>query len=198
MAFSWVRLTERLRKFQPDNGSTGELESRAAVAMVLRFVEKQPELLLMRRAERVGDRWSGQISLPGGREEPGDESLLATAIRETREEVGLDLEAHGSLLGQLDRIQARARGELLSMAIAPFVFAQTQETKILVGEEAVEAFWFPLARAAAGEFDSTILKHYDGVAHELDCWHFEGRIIWGLTFEMLRRLLTVAYGDARG
>jgi len=197
MAFTRDRLAERLSEHRPDDGSAEEYESRAAVAMVLRFVEEQPELLLMRRAERDGDRWSGQISFPGGREEPGDESLLATAIRETREELGIDLAEHGALLGQLDLIQARARGELLSLAIVPFVFAQTTEAAILVGEEAEEAFWFPLARADRGEFDDTLRRYYDGVAHELDCWRFEGRTIWGLTFEMTRRLLAVARGEAR-
>lgn len=199
MSSTRARLTERLRELAPDKGSPPrEFESRAAVAMLLRFSIEEPEVLLMRRAERAGDRWSGQISLPGGREEPADGKLLTTAIRETHEEVGIDLGTSGALLGRLGLVQARARGELLPMAIAPFVFEEIAKAPIQVGEEAVEAFWFPLERAAAGEFDSTFEKTYDGQAHELGCWRFEDRLIWGLTFEMLRSLLALAYGDARG
>ena len=48
--------------------------------MLLRFREDGPEVLLLTRAEREGDRWSGQIGLPGGREEEGDEDFPAEAL----------------------------------------------------------------------------------------------------------------------
>jgi 8-oxo-dGTP pyrophosphatase MutT (NUDIX family) len=50
-----------------------------------------PEILFIKRAGRVGDRWSGHVALPGGRRDPPDADDRAAAIRETREEVGLDL-----------------------------------------------------------------------------------------------------------
>ena len=60
---------------------------RAAVALVLRENAGDPEILLIRRAERKGDPWSGHMAFPGGREDARDESLLETALRETREEL---------------------------------------------------------------------------------------------------------------
>ena len=50
-----------------------------------------PEILFIKRAGRAGDRWSGHVALPGGRRDPPDLDDRAAAIRETREEVGLDL-----------------------------------------------------------------------------------------------------------
>src|SRR5207244_771887 len=58
----------------------------AAVALVLLEGPHGLEILLIRRAERTDDPWSGQIALPGGRYGPGDLDLEATAVRETREE----------------------------------------------------------------------------------------------------------------
>ena len=63
----------------------------AAVAIIL---TPQPDsILLIRRADRSGDPWSGHMALPGGRREPSDSDLAATAIREVAEEVGIQLSA---------------------------------------------------------------------------------------------------------
>ena len=50
-----------------------------------------PEILFIKRAARKGDKWTGHIALPGGGREPADTDDQAAAVRETREEVGLDL-----------------------------------------------------------------------------------------------------------
>ena len=63
----------------------GRTPSRAAVAIVLREMADGPQVLLIRRAQREGDPWSGHMAFPGGRVDPDDESLLATALRETHE-----------------------------------------------------------------------------------------------------------------
>lgn len=59
--------------------------------------ESDPEVLFIKRAGRKGDRWSGHVALPGGKRDPPDADDLVTAIRETKEEVGLDLTSEDCL-----------------------------------------------------------------------------------------------------
>ncbi len=164
--------------------------SRASVAAVLRF-SPEAEVLLMERAARPGDRWSGHISFPGGRESPEDPDLRATAIRETCEEVGLDLEAHGDYLGRLDGIRAIARGRPLSMVIVPHVFVCEDCPNLRLGDEAETAFWLPLDAAASGRLDDVYDYRLGPASWKLPCWRYRGHVIWGLTHQMLTQLLAV-------
>src|SRR5262249_62229968 len=86
----------------------GVVTARAAVAVILREGDPTFEILFIRRAEKDGDPWSGQMGFPGGRAEP-DEELGKTAVRETLEETGIQLAAHGEPLGALDEVRAMAR-----------------------------------------------------------------------------------------
>jgi 8-oxo-dGTP pyrophosphatase MutT (NUDIX family) len=185
-------ITARLAAHRPRDPAFAAL-SRAGVAAVLRF-SPAPEVLLMERAARPGDRWSGHISFPGGRESPGDRDLLATAIRETREEVGLDLEQHGRVLGRLDGVRAVARGMPLSMVIVPHVFVceACPGIRLELGDEAAGVFWLPLAEAASGRLDDTYRYKLGPASWNLPCWRYHGHTIWGLTYQMLSQLLAIA------
>ena len=77
------------------DAALAEQNHAAAVALVLRQAPAL-ELLLIKRSSSEDDPWSGQMALPGGRRDPADAGLQHTAIRETHEEVGLDLRAHRS------------------------------------------------------------------------------------------------------
>ncbi len=170
---------------------------RAAVAIVLHATPRPSQILLMRRAPDPKDRWSGQVSLPGGHVDPGDVSLLATAQRETREEVGVDLQRSARALGRLPDVQAKARGKLLTLWITPFVFACHEPVTPVPGVEASEAFWFPIERAAHGELASTRLYQKDELTLKLPAWDHDGRIVWGLTYEMLTGFVeTLGLGGA--
>lgn len=164
---------------------------RAAVAVLLRGASlHEAEALLMKRAEREGDRWSGQIGFPGGHEEPDDADLVATARRESVEEVGVDPGGDGATtFGRMPSFQARARGARIPLYITPIVFHRAEPEPPTLGPEAAEAFWLPLAAARSGELDRPFRYEHEGVIHKLPSYHFEGRTIWGMTQGILRRLL---------
>ncbi|KYF93730.1 hypothetical protein BE18_44470, partial [Sorangium cellulosum] len=148
----------------------------------------EAELLLIRRAEHPGDPWSGHMALPGGRREVQDESLLATAIRETREEVGIDLAAHGTLLARLPDIPAVVRGRRVGMIIAPFVFALRSTPDLTLSGEVAEALWTPLGPLARGERTSSYAYTHEGNVLQLPCLRVDERVVWGLTYLMLEQL----------
>jgi 8-oxo-dGTP pyrophosphatase MutT (NUDIX family) len=157
---------------------------RAAVAVVLHD-EPSPRVLLMQRAERDGDPWSGHISLPGGGYQPSDGDLRVTAIRETREELGIDLDG-SRLLGSLAPIHPRLTGPN-GIEVTPFVFATTAALEPVCGPEARAAFWLPIDLAASGALDGTYT--YPLSQMTFPSWTYEGHVIWGLTHRILQSLL---------
>lgn len=191
MDWSADAIERRLIDYRAQDPSPLLTPRRAAVAALLRFDRRAPEVLLMRRAVHETDRWSGHVSLPGGREEPGDADLVATAVRETREEVGIDLARAGRLVGRIDGVRAVAKGQLLPMSITPYVFEQVQPVEPVLGPEATETFWLPLDRAANGELDGVFAYRSGPLSLDLPCWRYEDRVVWGLTYQMLRDLIRV-------
>jgi 8-oxo-dGTP pyrophosphatase MutT (NUDIX family) len=164
----------------------------AAVAAILRDAEHGAEVLLIRRAAREGDPWSGHMAFPGGQREPGDQDLLQTAVRETWEEIGLDLRTHASLLGGLETLPAVARGKRIAMSVTPFVFELCTEPPLTFSDEVAEVIWAPLPPLARGELSTTIPYHFEGRELRLPAWDVQGRIVWGMTYTMLETLLALA------
>jgi 8-oxo-dGTP pyrophosphatase MutT (NUDIX family) len=163
-------------------------EKRAAVAAVLRQGAVGPEVLLIRRAEHPSDPWSGHMAFPGGREDPGDVDLLATAVRETLEEIALDLRSQAELIGPLPMLPAIARGKPTGLTIAPFVFELSGSVELTLNREVAETLWAPLGPLAQGEYSTTVPYTLGGQELRLPAHDVNGRIVWGLTYRMLDTL----------
>lgn len=149
----------------------------AATALVLVDREQGPDVLFIERTTRPGDRWSGQMALPGGRREPGDDDLAATAARETREEVGVDLP---DPVGRLDDHRERfGRG-----FVATFVYALDDHPDLAPEpREVATALWIPLDRLLHP--DSAVRYRYRGLGPFAGIEH-DGRTVWGLTLGILQ------------
>lgn len=187
MAFSVDALATRLLA-GPGEPPPADGQRRAAVAALLHDGEHGPAVLLMKRAERAGDPWSGHISLPGGGYQASDVDLQVTAIRETREELGIDLEGTRAL-GKLEALKPRISGPG-GIEVTPFVFATERALEPVCGPEALAAFWLPLDLAASGALDGTYIYAASSVA--FPSWTYEGHVIWGLT----RRIVDLVLGAA--
>jgi 8-oxo-dGTP pyrophosphatase MutT (NUDIX family) len=190
---------ERLKRRLGDsrNGVPGvdqEGPRQAAVALVLRENRGAAEMLIIKRATRRGDHWSGNLALPGGRWETRDENLLETAVRETREEVGIDLDKGGTILGSLGSITTQnpmiPRVQVVPfVAVAPRGFhvaedLQPSESMVLSNEVAT-AFWVPLRFLVERGASETFSLTYKGEKREWPAYPTEHGVIWGMTEGML-------------
>lgn len=170
---------------------------RSAVCVLLREHEQHDEVLLMRRAIREGDPWSGHVSFPGGRADPVDDNTLSTATRELEEEVGFSVDdAH--FIGRLSDVVTRRHEIMRPMIVTPYAFRVPADTEFETNHEAEETFWCPLDFLAdpnnRDEMEWKLGKQPLQVPVKLPCYYFEGRKIWGLTLLMLDELIKVYQG----
>ena len=159
---------------------------RSAVALLLREGASGPELLLIRRAERVGDRWSGHMGFPGGGLHSGDRHSLAAAMRETFEEIGVDLGQHARIVARLsDIVSVPHHGQRRPMVISPYVFAVDSLPALTFNDEVADALWVPLRffadRANRGSIEWRHLR--------LGCYTWRGHQIWGLSLAMIDEMM---------
>ena len=156
----------------------------AAVLIPMVWHESQWQLLFIRRASNERDRHSGQVAFPGGAHEPKDESLQATAVRETNEEVGLDTERI-RLLGQLDPYLT-----ISHFRVTPVVgIVQWPSPLTLQPAEVARAFLMPLhwlrdrrnfTLRARREMDLQSAKRHPIIVFE----PYDGEVLWGATARM--------------
>ena len=155
----------------------------AAVALVLLEGQQGLEILIIKRAEREDDPWSGQMAFPGGRYGAGDLDLEATAVRETREETGVDLSG-AERLGALDDLYPRT-SLLPPVVVRPFVFALSRRAALVPSDEVQRAFWLPLARLSEPGVRRDVTLTLRGGTHTLPAYLVDDDLIWGMTERIL-------------
>jgi 8-oxo-dGTP pyrophosphatase MutT (NUDIX family) len=159
-------------------------------AVIVPFVEgPEPALVLTVRAGDLS-RHAGEISFPGGLQDPG-ETLRQTALREGFEEIGLDL-ASTELVGALPPVHTTVSGIL----VVPFVGVLDVLPAFVVSDgEIDEVLTFSLARLSKVERVTEFVRT-DGLMWRGFAYELEGHTIWGVTGWILHVLLEIIRREA--
>lgn len=164
--------------------------AQAAVTVILRPAADEAQALIIKRAEHPRDPWSGHLALPGGRVDASDADLLATAARETLEEIGLDLFAGGAFLGRLPKLKPQSP-RLPQIEITPFVALAPPEINLQFSAEVADAFWISLHGLHRTGMSSRFTLEIEGSEHSWPAYPSPGGPIWGITGRILNDFLAL-------
>jgi len=167
---------------------SGDGDHVEAVVAILLWDEPRRGLqtLLVQRAEREGDPWSGQIGLPGGRVKQAFESPRAALHREVEEEVGIKLEEVGVELGSLSVGQPMRR---IEMRVQPWVYGLRVKPHIATGSEIAGSFWVNLTELPSKMKRSEVTIRDE--PRSVESFLVEGKIVWGFTYRVLTELIPI-------
>jgi 8-oxo-dGTP pyrophosphatase MutT (NUDIX family) len=169
------------------------MAEKAAVLVLFRTDEVGREVLLIRRIEFEGDPWSGQMAFPGGRTEPSDRDLLATAMREANEEVGLLPEVLMEEPTFLGTHRARIRQGLTVGVFVAYLRAGAEPT-LSAGPEVASFTWIPLRELKRVKRMVTPVEGSAPVEAE-GMEYGSGIFVWGLTYRILNQILEGPEGE---
>jgi len=161
----------------------------AAVAAVLREREGGLELLFIRRAEHEDDPWSGDLAFPGGRVDPDDDGPREAAVRETVEELSLDL-GGARYLGRLSDVM----GSTESIRVSAFVYAIEGDPEFEPNYEIREVFWSPLDDCTDPERQEMRDFTYRGRTIRMPSLRLledeRAPVLWGITYKFLDHFMS--------
>ncbi|MEE9278908.1 MAG: CoA pyrophosphatase [Myxococcota bacterium] len=168
---------------------------RAAVALILHEPEAgSPEILFIERATREGDPWSGHMALPGGRQEPEDADLQATAARETLEEVGVALR---DPVGRLDDFSGSRNPRVPPLIVAPYVYEMASRPEVTVNHEVSSAVWIPVQWILQPESSVEYEVERAELGQTFPAIRYDRYTVWGLTYRILTNFFEVLGQDFR-
>ena len=178
------QLHRRLQGFVKQDVGFEPRSGRAAVAIMVREGQEATELLMIRRATREGDPWSGHMGFPGGRRDPEDRSNFSCALRETEEELGVDLSRWGAPLGELSDVNTGWRKDRPEMLVTPFIFSVSELPELTPNDEVDDVVWVPLHFLMDEGNREPLEWEWKGQKMETDSYLYDCCRIWGLSLMM--------------
>jgi len=167
---------ENLSQVRPKPTSEGKW---AAVSIIID--ESKNSVLVVKRAEREDDPWSGDIAFPGGKYIAEDGDLINTAIRETKEETGIKL-GDSDFRGVME---VHMPSNSPSIKVLPVVFTVKKIDKIKINsDEVVSYYWLPLDLN-----DAVLIKQKMKGIYNNWTILYKGIVIWGMTYRIYKSLL---------
>ncbi len=182
-AFTWPPEPSASASFErPGSGAREQVPAAVLVPLFLAGDEQEPHVVLTRRRADLR-RHAGEISFPGGRQDPGDADLSDTALREAEEEIGL-MRSQVSLLGTLPTTSTFAT----NYVIHPFVATIPAGVAWRPSAREVDAVLeLPLRAVRTGRTTTQIERR--GISFETDAYIVDANVIWGATARILEHLL---------
>ena len=183
------QLESRLLTFAKDEADFEPRAGRAAVAIMVREGLDATEMLMIRRATREGDPWSGHMGFPGGRRDPGDPCNFSCALRETEEEIGVNLRQWGTRLGELSDVNTGWRADRPEMLVTPFVFRVAELPELKPNHEVDDVVWVPLHFLMDHRNREPLAWEWKGQKLQTDSYLYDSYRIWGLSLMMIDEMI---------
>jgi 8-oxo-dGTP pyrophosphatase MutT (NUDIX family) len=162
----------------------------AAVMMILKQSDHGYSLLFIKRPDNDRDPFSGHMAFPGGRMEMHDNSKLDTAVRETLEEVGINIKRSARVLGALDDVNPnnpRAR----NYVVTPYLSVLQEEVDVTPDAKEVEkTIWVPMNHLVDEKNAQVRIRVRDGREVEDYAYNYDQYLIWGMTGRVLHQFLS--------
>lgn len=179
------QLIDRIRKYQP--APLDQPLPEASVLVPVTGPAGSPEIILTRRALAMNSH-AGEVAFPGGKRDPGDPDLIATALRESEEEVGLRRELV-EVVGQLAQLRSRA-----GIKVTPWVGLVPAEVELVPNPAELDSiFRVPLEFFLTQPPRNDHLVRWMGSEFVMPTWRYEGQMIWGLTAYIIVDLVNTVY-----
>ncbi|MCW4017481.1 MAG: CoA pyrophosphatase [Candidatus Bathyarchaeota archaeon] len=154
-----------------------EQDTNAAVALILKPAEGDFEFLLVKRALRASDVWSGQMAFPGGKREPEDATLKDTVIRETMEETCIDVSG-SCFLGVLEAVKPIIRN---GFRVLPFVVMLETDPEVRLNHNELHShMWVSYEKVRQSSTRTTMPRF-----GETPAFIFQDAVVWGMTHKIL-------------
>ena len=178
------QLTERLAMHRPWRLRAPGSEAGVLVALT---DKPDPEVILTLRSKTLSTH-RGEVAFPGGKKDAEDTDLLATALREAHEEVGLD-SSKVRVIGSLGQLVSKHQ-----LAVTPWVGIIPPRIQLIPNPDEIEMiFRVPLSFFIEQPPLRTDQIPFRGKTHYVPAWAYEGEIIWGLTAYVLVELLNIGF-----
>lgn len=187
-----------LRETLRERGAPQEQDTRhrlSAVLIPLYTHRGEVNVILTRRAAHLRTH-SREVAFPGGGQEPGDADLWETAVRETREEIGLD-PAEVARVGELDPFFTVGSDSLVHSYVAELPAGRPAALRP-DPSEVEKILHVPLGQLLVPDVYRQELWPRDGSMRPINFFEIPGDTIWGATAAILRQLLLIATGEVEG
>jgi len=167
-------------KILPEAKQNGQTKLAAVLVVIY---GSEPTIIMTQRPKTM-NLHAGEISFPGGTWNQDDIDLLATALREAKEEINLDI-SRQQIIGQLGTVTTLNSG----FTIMPFVTIQSDIPKLKLNSEIEEILHIPLFPFLKTIEDDMDPSHKS--IQEMYTFRYQNKLIWGASARILKQMINL-------